>query len=528
MTKDKNTSDFRDLKGLLRQYISKWYYFAISIVIMGVLGLIFATVKKPVYQVNANIVLSTGGNSSPLMSAAMGVLGDFGGMLGANAEIEDEIFIITSHSVLKNVAKDLDLNINHQVSTGFLRKEFKYKDFPVQIYPAPGITDTLRTSITFKIKANEQGKVCVKAKARKKTIVDIKDGQFPLTLDTPYGSFVLDKTSSYPAEQSVKTTISVCGYGSAAEALAEDISVDMASKRSNVIRLGYCTPYPEYGELVLNKVIQLYNQRGIEMKNNQNGRTSAFLQERVAMAQADLNEAERSMQQFKEQNKIVEFEADAQYAYTLRGENEGRLTQSLTRAEILKSNLDFLKNPENSYSLIPALSESAGFSDALNTYNSLILQRIDLARTVTPTNPMLKKLDAQIDAMRANLIETMGKAYKNALIVVNDLQKNMAKSSSTLGKMPKQINDYVSLSRDLEVKQQIYLFLLKSLEETELTIAKADPNAEIIDEAYTLDEPLGLSKKAWLVVFVFIGCCIPPIIIYIQNLIKESKEKDQE
>lgn len=523
MAKNNKQSDFIDVKAIIKQYLNKWYYFVISIVIMGCLGFFVTKLVKPKYQVNASIVLATNsGGSSSMMASAMGMLGDFGGLLGANAEIEDEIVVITSHSVLKEVAKEMGLNIHHDVKTGFLQKEFKFDDYPIQIYPAPGITDTLRTSIIFNIKCNDD-KVSVKAKARKKTIVDLKDQSLPLTLDTRYGKFVIDKTSYYPEGESVKTTIKVNSYNFTAESLAENITVDMASKRSNVINLGYKTPYPIFGEKLLDKVIEVYNQRGIEFKNKQNSRTSAFLHERIALAEADLNAAESSLLQYKEKSGIVNLETDAEYAYTLRGENESKLAQELTRADILKSNLDFLKNPDNSYSMLPALAGSAGFNDAVNTYNTLILQRMDLLRTVTPNNSIIVKLDSQIDAMRANIVETMEKSYKNAMISVRDLQKNMAKSNATLGNMPKQLNDFITLSRNKEIKQTIYIYLLKSLEETELAMAKSEPNADILDEAYTMREPLGFSNKLWIVIFVMIGCCIPPVVIYIEDLIKQNK-----
>ncbi len=527
MAQNNTQSDFIDIKGILKQYFKKWYYFVISIVIMGCLGFFVTKIVKPKYQVNANIVLSTTSGNGSMMASAMGMLGDFGSLLGASAEVEDEIFIITSHSVLKNVAKDLDMNLQHYVRTGFLQKEFKYDDFPVQIYPGPGIMDTLRTSINFKIKVNSKGKVSVKAKAKKNTIVDVKDQNFPLTLDTSYGKFVIDKTSFFVGDESLKTDIKVVGYGIVAEKLAEDITVDMASKRSNVIRLGYKTPYPIFGERVLNKVVELYNKRGVEFKNNQNSRTSNFLKERIAIAEADLNSAESNLVEFKEKNGIVNFESDAQYTYTLRGENESQLSKEMTRADILKSNLDFLSNPDNSFTMIPVLAGTGGASDAITTYNSLILQRMDLLRTVKPNNPILVKLDSQIDAMRENIVETLEKSYKNVLITVRDLQKNMAQSSSTLGKIPQKLNDYVSLSRNREIKQQIYLYLLKSLEETELAIAKSDPNAEIVDEAYTQFEPLGFSNKIWIVLFLFIGCCIPPVVIYLQGIYIEHKKKNQ-
>ncbi|MCC8114066.1 MAG: hypothetical protein LIP03_08765 [Bacteroidales bacterium] len=526
MTQTSNTSDFIDIKGLIKTYLSKWYYFVISVVVMGLLGLLFIGIVKPKYQVNANIVLSTS-NTSSIMTAALGSLGDLGSTFGANADVEDEIFIITSHGVLKEVAKDLNTNIIHDVKTGFLAKDFKYTDFPVQVYPAPGMLDTLRTSILFTIKADSKGEVNVKAKARGKTVAKVKDAQFPVTVETPYGNFVIDKTSHYPEGESLKTNVKVMGYGTAAELLAEKISIDMASKRSNVLMLGYVTPYPIYGEDVLNKVIEVYNQRGIKMKNMQNSRTSTFLRERLDMAEAELNEAEAELMQYQQKNGIANLESDAEYTYMLKGESEGKLTAAQTNSEILKTTLDFLSNPENAYSLIPALPEGGeALADVVTTYNNLVLRRMNMVKTVKANNPTLVKLEEQIDAMRKNIHQSLEKAYRNSLIQVRDLQKSMNQSSAVLGSMPKYANEYVSLRRSQEIKQQMYLYLLKNYEQTQLAIANDEPQAEIIDEAYTLREPLGFDKKVWLVIFVFIGLCIPPVVIYLQSVFKKESQQD--
>jgi len=52
-----NASDIIDIKGLLSQYLSKWYLFVISVAVCGILALLFTKIKKPVYGVRANVLI---------------------------------------------------------------------------------------------------------------------------------------------------------------------------------------------------------------------------------------------------------------------------------------------------------------------------------------------------------------------------------------------------------------------------------------------------------------------------------------
>lgn len=55
-----------------------------------------------------------------------------------------------------------------------------------------------------------------------------------------------------------------------------------------------------------------------------------------------------------------------------------------------------------------------------------------------------------------------------------------------------------------------------------MLLANSVPKGVIIDEAFTLTEPLGLSAKWILVICFFIGLCIPPVGIYLYRLLRDK------
>lgn len=57
-TVNKKQNDL-NIAELIQEYKSKWYYFAISVFVFLVIGVAYALIKKPVYNVHASVLIST-------------------------------------------------------------------------------------------------------------------------------------------------------------------------------------------------------------------------------------------------------------------------------------------------------------------------------------------------------------------------------------------------------------------------------------------------------------------------------------
>lgn len=283
MNNNTDRSDFIDIQGLLRQYLSKWYWFAISVVLC--LGLAFAYIKihKPVYQVNANLLITDNDDSG----AMGGELGAFSGLFGGKNSVDDEALIVGSHTVLKSVAKQLGLNVQHIERTGFLgiiKTQLYSGEYPVTVIPAvKNISDTLRVSLRFKIRVDKEGHADITVKGNRKTLFEADNRQLPVTVTTPYGNFEVVKTAAYPKDKSVSMDINFNGYDMAAEGLSQFVAVDIVTKKANMIYLGYKTPYPYEGCRLLDEIMTQYNIRGIRDENIKGQKTLAFVDDRLQL-----------------------------------------------------------------------------------------------------------------------------------------------------------------------------------------------------------------------------------------------------
>lgn len=516
-------SDFIDIKGLLKQYLSKWYLFLISVAVCGILAVLFIKVRQPTYGVRANVLIQID-DTNPLSG-----MGAVGSLLGSKGRVDDEVYVISSHSLLHDVIKDLGINQTHMVKRGFFKRVNAYPDNPLEVVTAPELPDTLTATITFKVRVNDKGLATIKAKAKRNTIAEVKDKPLPVTLDTPYGEFTIRKTAAYATDEDDHTlndNIIFSGYHGAAEDLSENVSAEIASKKSNAIELAYDTKNAALGEAVLNEMIRLYNLRGIREANMQGEKTSEFITERLGILNKGLNESEIAIENYKRSHGLTDIGTETKYQTTKKGELEMELLGAETNAEIIKMTCEFLRNPDNAYSLVPVTIEA--LAKPIEAYNELVLKRMDMLNSARPNNTALKQLSDQIDAMRSNILISAERASASADLQVKEIRNSKTGTDERLGMIPTQEREYITLKREQQVKQNLYTFLLQRNEETAMLLANAVPKGRIVDEAYTLNKPLGVGNFIILIIACFFGMCIPPAYLFVRKLLRSKFDTREE
>lgn len=237
----KKQSEFIDIRGLLSDYLRHWPWFVCSLIFFLGIGVLYAKIKKPVYAVRANVLIAQE-DSNPLNSMGGGEMATLGSLFGAKGAVNDEYYVLSSHSIFRKAVKELGINRRHYVRHGFLNTTWDFEDYPIEVTVPEGMFDTLKTAIAFKIKADKNKKATVTIIARNEKLVNKEKVQLPHTFSTAYGTFTVEPTDAYPADENVKTSVVLMGYHHAAEDLAQDLSTSIASKRANVISLGINTP----------------------------------------------------------------------------------------------------------------------------------------------------------------------------------------------------------------------------------------------------------------------------------------------
>ncbi|MDE6084778.1 MAG: AAA family ATPase, partial [Muribaculaceae bacterium] len=149
-------------------------------------------------------------------------------------------------------------------------------------------------------------------------------------------------------------------------------------------------------------------------------------------------------------------------------------------------------------------------------YNALILERLTVQASAKGTNVALKALNDRIDIVKSNLLTALSKQKETSEFEINKLRQQYAQSKSKLETVPGIEREYVNIMRQQTLKEQLYTYLLRQREETELAIAGAHPRGVIIDEAFVSDPEMGLPGKAILAIFILLGLIIPAAIFILR------------
>ena len=516
-----------DFVSLFMDCKSKWYYFIISVVCCMAFAVLYNYVRKPLFQVKTSVVISQEDQSA---TGSMMKGTGMADLFGKGASVDNELLIITSHAVLKETVKELQVHKSYKHRKNFLKREYKYKDSPIEISCDESIVDTLMAELKFKVKVDEDENISMKVYADRVKLFSLEDLRFPACVETAYGTFMFNKTSFFEDGEDLRMDITITGYHPAAESLQTLVMSYLPDKKADVIEISMNNSNPTYAKDILSTIVKNYNQRTIDEVISKNLKTVEFIDQRLDGLTSELSDAEREIEKFKIDKKITNVGAEASYLYNRTNVLENNLVAAETEFEILSMTREFLSNPENKYSLIPNVSGSGSAGAAIGGYNSLALERLKLMNNAKANNKALKALEDQMDTLQASIVETLNKSYETSLFRLNELKSQTNKSQAKLSGVPTQERQYRDLQRQQEIKQEIYLFLLQRREEAALNSANAMPRGILIDEAYRLNEALSWSTKKLFLIFLFLGFCLPIGYFYLCRMLrtKFSTKEDVE
>lgn len=524
-----NPNELISLPEIAKTVVKNWYLFVICIVCCMAIAFVYSKITKDQYTVCTNVMIRTDMSSASNMAGAFMQQFGLGNIMGQGASVDDELHVISSHSLMRETAVKMGLNRTRIYKENFFNRETQYKDFAIDVIDPTMQCDTLSSTLIFKIKVNEDNLADIKVKRRFFTIADMRKTTLPAKVETPYGTYIVTTTPDYIAGEKYNYTIRVCSFDAAAENIGKNVDIYIPDKLSNLITLSMQTAYIDYGKDLLNTLTSLYNKRGIKEKNIEAINTAQFINERLSLIANELDSAERKVEKYKQDNKLSDLETEAKIILEQDGEFQATLLETETQSKILEYTLEFISQPENRYSLIPFSNGlDKGAADAVTAYNELALKRLNLANTAKAGSPALKMLEEQIDASRQNVITTVKTALESTNISLKDLRDKEAKFYDRIRTMPTQEREFISIFRQKAIKEELYIFLLQKQEENALTLAMASPKGQIVDEAYNFVEPVSLSTTMKLAIGFLLGIILPAIYLYLKALFRTKFSTKEE
>ena len=255
--------------------------------------------------------------------------------------------------------------------------------------------------------------------------------------------------------------------------MQKDLVVDLKTKKANVFNLTIPETNKKKGKDILNTLVQIYSNKGLEQQKKIAANTITFLDERIDIISKELFDVEKALEEYKEINNLTNIDAEAKAILDQGSEFRKQQIEVETQYAVIEMIEDFMKNPKNQYALIPL---NIGLNDrtaieGLQQYNDVILERMKLLKSTHINNPIIEIQNEQIDAMRTNMIATIQNLKAGYAFTRKDLKKQENYFNSRLKGMPKQEREFVNIKRQQYLKQELFMYLLRSREENSLTLS---------------------------------------------------------
>ena len=508
---------------LLFKYIIHWPWFVASVLVCLIGAWVYLHFQTPVYQVSASIMIKDDKKGSG--STDLGNLG-IGGVITSTQGIDNEIEVLRSKTILKEVVNNLELYITYYDEDEFPEKEL-YQTSPVIVNLTAQEADKLPGSALLAMKLSPEGVLDVNLKVGLNEY-NQRFEKLPAVLPTDAGTFgfaLKDSLSGgqmegHKGERHIRAVVSrpfgvAKGYQGA-------LSIAPTSRTTSVAVVSLMNTNIQRARDFINKLMEMYNRNTNNDKNEVAEKTREFINERIKIIDEELGSTEDKLEAFKRNAGLTDISSDAQLAVSGNAEYEKRRVDNGTQINLVRDLIKYINNPLNEYELLPGnigLSD-AGLTTQIGRYNELIIERKRLLRTSTESNPMIVNLDTSIRAMKSNVQAAINGTLQGLLIVKADLEREAGRFSRRISDAPGQERQYVSIARQQEIKAGLYLMLLQKREENAITLAATANNAKIIDEPVATGGPLSPKPNMIYMIALVLGVGMPVGVIFLIGLTK--------
>lgn len=512
---DEETSGF-DYKTFLVKLLMYWPWITGCVLAALVGAFFYLKTQTPLYTVSSSVLIKNESSKSGNSGAS---LADLGFVTSSTQNFDNELEILRSRTLLKNVVTSLDLYIDYTLPGSFRPTEL-YKQSPVKVWITPEEADRLGSAkVDLHFKQNQLYEVTITHNAQEwKKVIE----KLPAVFSTPAGVFTFSADSLQPAShvpELIEATITSPNW--IAASFRERLNVAATNKTTTIAQLTLTDSQVARGTDFLNKLVELYNEEGNNDKNEVAAKTAEFIDERINIINHELGTTESELASFKQRAGVVDIANDATQAAGEQANYERAYAENEVQLSLMNHLKNHILSTENQYEVIPA---NIGLTNGdLNTvverYNEMLIERKRLLRTSHEDNPAVQSLNASIEVMRNSVMAAIQTAEKGLQINRQALKTQTRKFAGKVSDAPVQEKEYLSMSRQQEIQANLYLMLLQKREENNITLASTANNARVIDEPLAGGQVSPQSSQIYMMALV-LGLGFPVGILFLWGLLQ--------
>lgn len=504
------------LKSIVAFSVSKWYWFVISLCVTCLLACLYLMKATPEYTRTISLLIKNDNNDTPTNNSSIDM--SELGILENKTNIENELRIIVSPPIIREVVSRLNLNEKYFIKDKLREKEI-YKCSPVLFNALDTVNAPL---ITFNFIINKDNGISV---CDVKRYDDEIEGEYKVsfgdTLTVANRRFeVIQPEWHYDNLYDTKIRYSNSAVKWTAADLAWKISANLSNEKSSIIDISIVYPVVAEADDILETIVQVYNEQWIQDKNQIAISTSRFISERLEVIEKELGNVDSDISSYKSEHLLPDVGAATAMYMEQSSQAEAAvvdLNNQISVAEMVRNQLkgDSFEQPLPTNTGIV----NADIENAIGQYNNIVIERNRLLESTSDINPIVKDRTQALRTLKGNIMASIDAYIATLRTQMSNARRHANVTSGKIASNPNQTKYLLSVERQQKVKESLYLFLLQKREENELTQAFTAYNTRIVDQPHgSWFQTSPNSRKIW-VMAILLGLAIPIGIFVIREML---------
>jgi capsular exopolysaccharide synthesis family protein len=506
-----------DLRHFLGRYLPYWWLYALALPIAIGTAWFLNWYQNPVYAITAKVMVK---DSNPATDKLLQQLN----MDQPVRNIENEIEILRSHSLMAKVLNALDFDVSYYL-VGSLKTSEVYHDCPFRVS-----TDQLPYAAyfnTYYVDIIDSSRFVFSQGKNREYRTEARWGE---PFDGGAGTMILHIAESFPALQLADPNYDKRRYSIRFNTLGYNqnkylskLQVGLARPQSTMLQLYVQEEVPQKGVDFLNKLVELYLDSEVEDKNRAGMSTAAFLDSQLESLSTDLEEIETNRERFKVSRGIIDLSSESQLVLESIRDADAQRSQNAARLGMIGQLERYVAGNQDVRDLAPAALD---INDPLllkliSKLSELQSQREIITRRSTASDPTLVPLNAEIELTRASLIENIRNIEKGLRQKDTELSSRMREYRARIQRIPTTERELLEIERRFRIQESLYLYLLQKRAELAISLSAARSDNRLIDPARMQPDPVApIPAKAYSIALV-LAMLLPTLLIVLLEKVND-------
>lgn len=339
------------------------------------------------------------------------------------------------------------------------------------------------------------------------------------SIQTPAGTLAISLTSQYENSFTGSTIrYSKESADMMADSYTQKLRAELGNEDATIINLSIDDASVQKAEDILNTLIEVYNEKWIQDKNQIAVSTSRFIGERLGVIENELGHVDENISNYKSEHLLPDVQAASSLYMSQSAENKKEI-QTLTNQ---LATAQFIRRELGGKEMNQPLPTNSGIANVniesqIGEYNKMVLDRNRLIANSSEKNPLVKDLGNSMQSMKRTILQSVDNLIVSLNTQIRSIRQQEATTTQQLASNPSQAKYLLSVERQQKVKEELYLYLLQKREENELSQAFTAYNTRMITAPRGSALPTAPNKKNILLVALALGLLVPAVIIFMQE-----------